>query len=96
MYGFNWWFNADQSNWPDARQSFQANGHYGIETMSMIPSRSVVIATHGGNMGSHATGADDAMNENLKLLTQACPPPVLTGYSTVGPTNSARMVYSTK
>lgn len=95
VYGFNWWCNPNKSNWPDApADTVQANGHWGLEVVTVIPSLSVVVATYGGNMGTHTTGSSaSAMNQNLKLLTEACPPLPI-GYIIPDPDNPTRMVYS--
>ena len=94
VYGCNWWCNDDVVNWPSApSDTVQCNGHWGPEVLTVIPSRSVVLATIGGNMGAHATGQYDTMDTNLALLTEACPEPA-GGYIIVDPTNPARMVYS--
>ena len=94
VYGFNWWCNPNQSNWPDApADTVQANGHWGMEVITVIPSLSLVVAYKGGNTRGHSTGSSSsAMNQDLKLLTEACPEfPV--GSIMVDPTESSRMVY---
>lgn len=79
IYGFNWWFNdyvgATQNRvWPAAPvDTFQANGHWDREVMTIIPSFSLVVAAQ-GNWGSFEPGNPDAgMNQNLKLLVDAMP-----------------------
>ncbi len=80
IYGFNWWFNdygatnPSAVTWPDApADTFAAIGHGGPETLCAIPSLDLVIAFRG--TCSFAPGnAASSMNQNLKLLTQACPP----------------------
>ncbi len=75
VYGFNWWCNPNRANWPAApADTVQANGHWGGECLTVIPSLSLVVACRGSN-GSHTTGSStSAMNQNLKLLVEACPP----------------------
>jgi CubicO group peptidase (beta-lactamase class C family) len=76
IYGFNWWFNPSSYTWPDAPDDiFQANGHWGEEVVTVIPSLSLVVACR-GSWGSFEPGnASSGMNQNLKLLTEACPAP---------------------
>jgi len=75
IYGFNWWFNPSQSNWPDAPEdTVQANGHWGAEVMTVIPSLSLVVACRGNNGSFEPGNPSSSMNQNLKLLTEACPP----------------------
>jgi hypothetical protein len=77
IYGFNWWFNAPVGTsgsltWPDApADTFQANGHWNVEIMTIIPSLRMVIAAN-GNWGTFMPGnATASMNRNLLLLAQA-------------------------
>lgn len=72
FYGFNWWFNTGNSFWPDApADTFQANGHWGKEVMTIIPSLNMVVAAR-GSWGSFEPGnAASGMNQNLKLLKEA-------------------------
>ncbi|NQT84855.1 serine hydrolase, partial [bacterium] len=49
-YGYNWWTN-ENGLWPDVpRDAYQANGHWGNETITVIPSYDLVIACR-GNIG---------------------------------------------
>jgi len=93
IYGFNWWHNPNRSNWPDAPEdTVQANGHWGAEVITVIPSLSLVVACRGNNGWCVPGDPDSPMNQNLKLLVEACPPfPV--GSIMVDPNNPARMVY---
>jgi CubicO group peptidase (beta-lactamase class C family) len=82
IYGFNWWFNAPDpatSNltWPDApTDTFQANGHWNQEVMTVIPSLNMVVAAR-GDWGSFEPGnASAGMNQNLKLLADAVQAPL--------------------
>lgn len=93
IYGFNWWLNPNRSNWPDVPEdAVQANGHWGGEVLTVIPSLSLVVANRGNNGSFEPGNPDSTMNQNLKLLVEACPPfPV--GSIMVDPCNPARMVY---
>ena len=95
VYGFNWWCNPNQSNWPDApADTIQANGHWGAEVVTVIPSLSLVVAYKGGATRGHSTGSSSSdMNQDLKLLAEGCPP-FTVGTIIVDPENSSRMVYS--
>jgi hypothetical protein len=77
IYGFNWWFNAPAGSgaaltWPDAPpDTFQANGHWNREVVTVIPSLGLVVAAR-GNWGEFAPGdASATMNQNLALLASA-------------------------
>lgn len=77
IYGFHWWFNekvgtSDMLTWPDApADTFQANGHWGQEVLTVVPCLNMVVAAR-GNWGSFEPGnASSGMNQNLKLLVQA-------------------------
>jgi len=80
IYGFNWWFNAkgglhpNDLTWPDAPlDTFQANGHWNTEIVTVIPSRKLVVSAI-GNWGTFQPGSASAgMNQNLKLLAEAVP-----------------------
>jgi len=94
VYGFNWWCNPNQSNWPDApADTVQGNGHWGAEVITVIPSLSLVVAYKGGSTRDHSQGSSSSeMNQDLKLLTEACPEYPL-GSIIVDPDESSRMVY---
>ncbi|MCH7728842.1 MAG: serine hydrolase [Planctomycetes bacterium] len=77
IYGFNWWFNAkvgisNKLTWPDAPpDTFQANGHWRREVMTVIPSLKLVVAAR-GNWGNFQPGDATAQsNQILKLLRDA-------------------------
>jgi len=77
IYGFNWWHNgfvgtSSNRTWPDApADTFQANGHWDREVVTVIPSLNMVVAAR-GNWGSFEPGnAAAGMNQNLKLLKEA-------------------------
>jgi hypothetical protein len=82
IYGFNWWFNTNrdspQLTWPAApADTYQANGRWGTEAMTMFPSLGMVVAAYGGNgWGGFTPGdANSSMNQSLKLLVDAVPEP---------------------
>ena len=83
VYGFNWWFNKNKDTstltWPAApADTFQANGRWGTEAVTMFPSLGMVVAAYNenGGWGSFTTGsAGSGMNQSLKLLVDACPEP---------------------
>jgi CubicO group peptidase (beta-lactamase class C family) len=77
IYGYNWWFNSNvgvsnQTTWPDAPlDTFQANGHWNQEVMTVIPSLNMVVAAK-GSWGSFIPGDNNSgMNQKLKLLVDA-------------------------
>jgi hypothetical protein len=77
IYGFGWWFNSfvgltSTRTWPDAPiDTFQANGHFEHEIMTIIPSLDIVVAAR-GNWGQFDPGNPNAtMNQNLRLLVSA-------------------------
>ena len=77
IYGFNWWFNAPvggdgNPTWPDAAaDTYQANGHWNVEVMTIIPSMRMVVAAR-GDWGTFVPGdAAAGMNANLALLKDA-------------------------
>ncbi|MFH1225543.1 MAG: DUF2341 domain-containing protein [Candidatus Diapherotrites archaeon] len=76
IYGFNWWHNGlvgttGKRAWPDAPEdTFQANGHFYKEIVTVIPSLNIVAAAR-GNWGSFSPGSSGGMNQNLKLLAEA-------------------------
>jgi len=84
IYGFNWWFNAEVGTtgnvtWPDApHDTFQANGHWNREIVTIIPSLGLVVAARGNwDSGQNTFAPGDptwGMNTNLKLLTEAATP----------------------
>ncbi|MBN2269157.1 MAG: serine hydrolase [Sedimentisphaerales bacterium] len=93
IYGFNWWHNPGRANWPNAPEdTIQANGHWGGEVVTVIPSLSLVAACRGNNGSFEPGNADSSMNQNLRLLVEACPPFPL-GQIVVDPCDPSRMVY---
>ena len=75
VYGFNWWFNANVGRsttrlWPDApADTFQANGHFNGEVLTVIPSLGIVAAWKGEP--SNPETAFQQMNTTLKALAEA-------------------------
>jgi len=94
VYGFNWWCNDDVTNWPDApADTVQANGHWGAEVVTVIPSLSLVVAYKGGDTRTHSTGSSSSeMNQDMKLLVEACPEFPM-GQIMVDENHPNRMVY---
>ncbi len=72
FYGYGWWFNTNGTFWPDApSDTFQANGHFGTEVMTIIPSLDLVVAAKGTWGGYDPGSATSTMNQNLKLLVDS-------------------------
>jgi CubicO group peptidase (beta-lactamase class C family) len=75
IYGFNWWFNANVGSsttltWPDAPvDTFQANGHWNGEVLTIIPSLGLVAAWKGS--GSNPANFNQNMNNYLTTLVDA-------------------------
>jgi hypothetical protein len=84
IYGFNWWFNATgglhptSKTWPDAPDdTFQANGHWSREAVTVIPSLKVVMAYFGGaTLGFTPGSSASSSNQVLKLLADSVTPTV--------------------
>ena len=77
IYGFNWWFNTSYEGtgpltWPSApADTFQANGRWGADVMTMFPSLGMVVAAD-GNWGETVRGSSSCnMNNSLAILTGA-------------------------
>jgi CubicO group peptidase (beta-lactamase class C family) len=70
-YGMNWWFNAGKRIWPSLPEdTFQANGHWNKETVTVIPSMALVIAGVGDFRPFHpGPGPADSL---MGLLAEAC------------------------
>jgi CubicO group peptidase (beta-lactamase class C family) len=67
IYGFNWWFNPDGQTWPAAPvDTFQANGHWNGEVLTVIPSLGLVAAWRGN--GTNPEAFDGPMNTILEAL----------------------------
>jgi CubicO group peptidase (beta-lactamase class C family) len=81
VYGFNWWFNepvrpGGERGWPAApADTFQANGMWNRDVVTVIPSLRMMIAFCGGSLGKFEPGAvASEANENMKLLVEATMP----------------------
>lgn len=88
LYGYNWWFNEPARPrgpllWPGVPAgTFQANGHFGREMITMVPSLDMVIATVGpwGGMSRFIPG--DPEGPTARMLAQiiaAVGPVAITG-----------------
>ena len=72
-YGMNLWHNADSQLWPDApADTYQANGHWNGEVLTVIPSRGLVAAWKGKAATPETFGP--AMNDLLRQLSAAAGP----------------------
>jgi hypothetical protein len=78
VYGFNFWFNeksvaTGQRVWPALPvDTYQANGMWNRDTVTVIPSLQMVIAVRGANLGPFEPGKPDGVaNQNLRLLISA-------------------------
>ncbi|MDZ4848167.1 MAG: serine hydrolase domain-containing protein [Pirellulaceae bacterium] len=85
-YGFNFWFNEragdnGQRTWPSLpSDTYQANGMWNRDTVTVIPSLQMVVAVRGAKLGTFEPGkVDSDANQNLKLLVESSerptPPP---------------------
>ncbi|MGE0756251.1 MAG: serine hydrolase domain-containing protein [Pirellulaceae bacterium] len=77
VYGFNLWFNAVMEDgrrvWPALPpDAYQANGLWNRDTVTVIPSWRMVVASRGAQPGKFEPSlADGEYNRNLQLLAQA-------------------------
>lgn len=77
VYGFNLWFNemlsSGQRVWPALpADAYQANGLWNRDTLTVIPSLRMVVASRAAKPGKFEPGvADGEYNQNLKLLAEA-------------------------
>jgi CubicO group peptidase (beta-lactamase class C family) len=70
-YGMNWWINTGKRIWPGLPEdTFQANGHWNKETVTVIPSMSLVVAGV-GDFGPFQPGPGPA-DSLMGLLAEAC------------------------
>ncbi|MCI5165868.1 MAG: class C beta-lactamase-related serine hydrolase [Candidatus Electrothrix sp. GM3_4] len=70
-YGMNWWFNSGKRIWPSLPEdTFQANGHWNKETVTVIPSMALVVAGV-GNFGPFQPGSGSA-DSLMALIAEAC------------------------
>ncbi|NNJ96112.1 MAG: serine hydrolase [Gammaproteobacteria bacterium] len=55
-FGFMWWFNPAGQTWPDApNDTFQVNGMWNRDVMTVIPSLGIVAAWRGGSVSGSDT-----------------------------------------
>jgi CubicO group peptidase (beta-lactamase class C family) len=77
VYGFNFWFNAPAPSgtrvWPNApADTYQANGLWNRDTVTIIPSLRMVVAVRSAHAGKFEPGRPDGeFNLNLQLLITA-------------------------
>ncbi len=77
VYGFNLWFNAEletgQRVWPALpADAYQANGLWNRDTLTVIPSWNMVIASRGAQPGKFEPGvAQGEYNRNLQLIARS-------------------------
>jgi CubicO group peptidase (beta-lactamase class C family) len=77
VYGFNFWFNEPTSTgervWPAAPpDTYQANGMWNRDTVTLFPSQQMVVAVRGAKPGKFEPGkADGPYDQNIKLLVDA-------------------------
>lgn len=77
VYGFNFWFNERVGSggrvWPAAPpDTYQANGLWNRDTLTVIPSLRMVIAVRGAHAGKFEPGvAAGEFNQNLRLVMEA-------------------------
>ena len=70
-YGMNWWLNTGKRIWPSLPEdTFQANGRWNQQTVTVIPSMALVIAGV-GEFGPFEPGPGPA-DDLLGLIVQAC------------------------
>ncbi len=85
VYGFNFWFNERMAGgervWPAApADTYQANGMWNRDTVTMFPSLGMVVAVRGSKAGKFEPGkADGEYNQNMKLLVDAARPMAFPG-----------------
>jgi CubicO group peptidase (beta-lactamase class C family) len=70
VYGFNLWHNPNRKTWPSApADTYQANGHWNGEVLTVFPSLNMVVAWKGKRADpSSFVGPMDGL---LKLLVEA-------------------------
>jgi CubicO group peptidase (beta-lactamase class C family) len=77
-YGFNFWFNeptpSGERAWPAApADTYQANGMWNRDTVTIFPSLRMVVAVRGAKPGKFEPGkAEGRYNKNMQLLVDAC------------------------
>jgi CubicO group peptidase (beta-lactamase class C family) len=77
VYGFNFWFNergtSGERVWPALpADTYQANGMWNRDTVTIIPSLRMVVAVRGAKPGKFEPGKPEGKyNENMKLLMES-------------------------
>jgi CubicO group peptidase (beta-lactamase class C family) len=77
VYGFNFWFNeptpSGERAWPAApADTYQANGMWNRDTVTIFPSLKMVVAVRGAKPGKFEPGkAEGRYNQNMKLLVES-------------------------
>jgi CubicO group peptidase (beta-lactamase class C family) len=77
VYGFNFWFNEPGTSgarvWPALPAgTYQANGMWNRDTVTIFPSLRMVVAVRGAKPGKFEPGkAEGKYNENMKLLMES-------------------------
>ena len=77
VYGFNFWFNergaSGERVWPALpADTYQANGMWNRDTVTIFPSLRMVVAVRGAKPGKFEPGkAEGKYNENMKLLMES-------------------------
>lgn len=85
VYGFNFWFNermpGGERVWPAApADTYQANGHWNRDTVTVFPRLGMVVAMRGADPGEFEPGKPKGKyNQNLKRLMDAVRPPTVPG-----------------
>ncbi len=81
VYGFNFWFNTPDAQgrraWPALpADTYQANGMWNRDTVTVIPSLRMVVAVRGANRGKFQPGdPDNDFNRAMALVAQAARAP---------------------
>ena len=77
VYGFNFWFNEPRTQAsafgpPSPADTYQANGMWNRDTVTIFPSLRMVVAVRGAKPGKFEPGkAEGQYNENMKLLVES-------------------------
>ena len=93
VYGFNFWFNETMASgervWPGApADTYQANGLWNRDTVTIFPSLRIVVAVRGAHAGKFEPGLTAGIfNRNLQLVVDAARPraAITTGAAKVVP-----------
>jgi hypothetical protein len=70
-YGYNWWFNTPRRLFPSGpTDTFMAEGHNGVEVITVIPSLKIVFTGKFKN-GVNFAGTLANLNTYLRLIVEA-------------------------